>query len=76
MKELGGLIGYYDPAHPTIGRKCNEVRLTFSFDSRKLAKNEEVLDPPYVIIILNPRTLALRNITTLPSYVIGPDRCA
>ena len=72
QRELGsGLVRYYDPAHPRISW-CDGITLLFQFDSSKLARGEEILDPPYVIIALDPRTLAVQSVSTRPSYVIGP----
>ena len=76
-RELGEkLLTYYDASNPIIDHVCQEVWLLFNFDFRKLARNEEVLDPPYVIIALNPNSLAVIGVSKQPSYIVGPrPRC-
>ena len=77
QRELGSdLVRYDDPANPRISRRCDEIWLVFQFDFSKLAKDELILDPPYVIIALDSQTLRVRGVNKRPSYVVGsPEPC-
>jgi hypothetical protein len=74
-RELGDVVKYYDPNKPTIHlnpKNSSVVTLFFAWDFMK-NNGLEVLDPPYVSITLNWRTLEVCDQGSFPSYIIVAD---
>ena len=68
--QLGEAYVYYDLERPAIRRSRDEAEPEFNWDFQKGMSPPH--DPPYVVIVLNARTLQVCSVSSNLSYIPPP----